>query len=136
MRMLQFFLLFIMFQAFSCPDDPPINPNNVVGLWHPFQIHWEEMECASLLDKNYFLDIREDKRSFALQLQSYSCGGDLRFEERNGLQFNDIECQSICCDSEEAKCLLDVLSEVKQYRIERDTLILKEGNIELLLSRQ
>lgn len=135
MRLLQLFLLFILFQAFSCPDDPPINPNNVVGLWRPFEIQWEGMECASLMEKDYFLNIREDKRAFVLELQTNSCSGDLRFEERNGLLWNNIECQSVCCDSEDAKCLLDVLSEVKQYRIENDTLTLKDEHIKLLLSR-
>ncbi len=70
----------------------------------------------------------EDKKSYVLKLDINKCSGKVKFKSNNSIDFTDTECTEICCDSDFAKNIVYILTEVEKYQLTDSTLILSTKN--------
>lgn len=74
----------------------------------------------------------ENKRKYYIKLDVNSCSGKVNFKSNNKIEFESDGCTKICCDSDFAKNLMDILSKANQYNVTDVTLILTGENGEII----
>jgi heat shock protein HslJ len=73
----------------------------------------------------------ENKRKYSIKLDVNSCFGKVDFKSNNKIEFKSDGCTKICCDSDFAKSIIDILAKVNHYNVSDTNLILtgEDGEI-------
>jgi len=86
--------------------------------------------------KVYILSFENKKidlnRKYTLKLDVNSCTGKVRFKSKSTVDFETHGCTKICCDSDFAKKIIDILPNVNKYDISGAALTFTSENGEIL----
>ncbi len=82
----------------------------------------------------YQVDFHKDK-IFNIKLDVNSCGSTYSLESENIIHIAPLYCTEVCCDKEFANMLINVLKDVRSYKIEGEELELFANDTIIYLSR-
>ena len=74
----------------------------------------------------------ENRRNYSIKLDVNGCSGKVRFMSKNTVDFESTLCIKVCCDSDIARSIIDILAEVNKYDVSDATLTFTGDNGEIL----
>ena len=124
-------LLLLMLLYFgSCSKDK----QTIVG--NEWQVESIKVHADSTLQYpssvNIYMLSFENKKSYDLRLDVNSCAGKVKFMSNNTVDFESSGCTKICCDSDFAMKIIDILAYVNKYDISGAALTFTSENGEIL----
>ncbi len=97
--------------------------------WKVLELRQPNATNTLLPTKTYVLEFRDEK-SLNLRLDVNNCIGNYEKTDDGKITFTPLGCTKICCDTEFALTLTQMLSSLHTFELKKDTLSLKgEGYI-------
>ena len=95
--------------------------------WEVWSITAPNREFILISPTPYPVSFQKDN-IYTMRLDVNSCGSTYRIEDENNIDIEPIYCTLICCDKPFADTLINILKDVKSYKITGDDLELLASN--------
>ena len=125
------FLLFLIFSLtiFSCEKDK--NIDSIIGKWEVISVYKDSIIVPKNIEIKYNLEFRNDT-NVMIALDVNDCWGNYSIILENNINFSDFGCTKICCDSDYALKLINIIQESSKFEISDDILSLQNiGEVKL-----
>lgn len=124
MKLLLKIVLFFFPLIISCSKDKQTIIKND---WQVESIKIHSDSGLQLPMNTYILSFK-NKRNYSIELDVNSCSGKVHFKSNNKIEFEWPSCTKVCCDSDFAEKMMDVLGNVNKYDVSDEALILSGEN--------
>lgn len=121
--------LLFLFIFMACSDDEDCScEEGIYGKWEA--THFMSMESVSYPKESEYNPTVAflSNGSVELQLDVNGCFGDFEVAGENTIQISEMACTEACCDSPFSEKLVEMLSQVGSYEIDKNTLKLFVSN--------
>jgi len=127
-------ILFIGFVADACKKDENKSIDLQSGDWKVIKLKNPRSNDYSETRNEYILSFKTDT-TYGIGLDVNQCGGSYEIKGSGTINISTPACTRVCCDSDFANNLIQLLPDMTQY-FERGKELVLEGNGEIVLEKK